>query len=106
MSNNNFKQTDTWLTPKKAIEELQKRNNLSMIGEKTLRNLIKQGFPCISVGNRKYINIDTFNDDVKSFSKKPCDISVYTNKKKTNKNNSVKNRRYDYNNGAIRKIEI
>lgn len=98
--------TDTWLTPKKAIQELHRRNYKTMIGEKTLRTLIKQGFPSISIGNRNYINIDTFNDDLKSFSKQNKDIppiKVSTNNKK-DKNFAPK--KYPYNNGAIRTINI
>lgn len=98
--------TDTWLTPKKAIQELHRRNCKTMIGEKTLRNLIKQGFPCISIGNRNYINIDTFNDDLKLFSKK--NRNIYPIKASTNnkKNKSFAQKKYSYNNGAIRTINI
>lgn len=97
---------DTWLTPKKAIQELHNRNCDTMIGEKTLRNLIKQGFPCISIGNRSYINIDTFNDDLKLFSKKNKEIPQIKFPTINRKTKKSKQKKYPYNNGAIRTIDI
>lgn len=61
---------DTWLTPKKAAMELKRRNPQTMIGEKFIRGICEKGFPHIPRGNRKYINIDTFDEDLINYSRK------------------------------------
>ena len=35
--------SDTWLTPKKAAQELKRRNPSSMIGEKLIRGICDNG---------------------------------------------------------------
>lgn len=60
----------TWLAPQKAAKYLKERNPETMIGEKTIRTLIKNGFPCVSIESRTLINVDTFDQDLIEFSKK------------------------------------
>lgn len=105
MNYDNKKSADTWLTPKKAIKELRTRNCNTMIGEKTLRTLIRNGFPSISIGNRSYINIDTFNEDLVYFSKKKdvVPVKIDSNSRKRRKSTPKK---YPYNNGTIRVIDL
>ena len=70
--------SDTWITPKKAAQELKRRNPSSMIGEKLIRGICDNGFPHLKRGNRKYINVDTFNEDLIEYSRreiKPIDYS-------------------------------
>ena len=54
-----------WLAPKKAAIYIKEHNPETMIGEKTIRDLIKQGFPCLRISTRALINVDTFEDDLK-----------------------------------------
>lgn len=61
---------DTWLTPKKAAIELKRRNPQTMIGEKFIRGICEHGFPYIPQGNRKYINVDTFDEDLIEYSRR------------------------------------
>ena len=78
----------TWLTAKKAAKYIKEQNPNTMIGERTIKNLIKQGFPCLKIDSRTLVNVDTFEQDLKDFS---------TIKKETNKNE---------NNSKIKKIKI
>jgi hypothetical protein len=55
----------TWLAPKKAANYIKEQNPETMIGEKTIRDLIKQGFPCLRISTRALINVDTFEEDLK-----------------------------------------
>lgn len=59
----------TWLSAKKAAEHLKKKNPDSMIGEFTIRTLIKNGFPHIKIESRHLINIETFDDDMIEYAK-------------------------------------
>lgn len=59
----------TWLAPKKAAKYIKQQNPNTMIGEKTIRTLIANGFPHIKIESRFLINMDTFDDDLIKFSK-------------------------------------
>lgn len=77
-----------------------------MIGEKTIRTLIKKGFPCLAIGNRRYVNIDTFNDDLSDFTKsevKTPQLDMTTIKRKVQ---PLQHNNYHYNNGSIRRIVV
>ena len=77
-----------------------------MIGEKTIRTLIQKGFPCLAIGNRRYINIDTFNDDLSHFSKSEINtrkLDMVTIKRKVQPRQQ---NNYHYNNGSIRRIVV
>ena len=56
----------TWLAPKKAAAYIKEQNPATMIGEKTIRDLIKQGFPCLKISTRSLINVDSFEEDLKA----------------------------------------
>ena len=100
---------DTWLTPKKAAMEIKRRNPQTMIGEKFIRGICDNGFPCIPRGNRKYINVDTFDEDLIEYSrKKTVDIDYSKIGKNYNyspiSTNISTNKPLLY--GKIRRIEI
>jgi hypothetical protein len=60
---------DGYLPPKQMAKYIKEHtvNGVTAIGEHTLRELLKQGFPCIKIGTSQYINIATFNDDIRKF---------------------------------------
>lgn len=60
----------SWMSPKRAAQYIRKQNPNTMIGEHTIRALIKQGFPCVQIGNRYLVNVDSFEIDIQNFSKK------------------------------------
>lgn len=60
---------ETWLAPKKAAQYIKDHNPCTMIGERTLRILIKNGFPCLHIDSRTLINISTFENDLAEYIK-------------------------------------
>lgn len=56
-----------WLPPRKAAEFFKKSDCNTVFREKTIRNLIRNGFPHITNGNRKLINVERFEEDLKAF---------------------------------------
>ncbi len=60
---------ETWLAPKKAAQYIKEHNPYTMIGERTLRILIKNGFPCLHIDSRTLINISTFESDLVEYIK-------------------------------------
>ncbi|MEA5050100.1 MAG: hypothetical protein VB021_01345 [Oscillospiraceae bacterium] len=56
-----------WMTIRRTAAYLKENNPNTMIGESTIRTLIDFGFPCVRIGNRVLINIDTFADDMNVF---------------------------------------
>lgn len=66
----------TWLAPKKAANYIKKKNPDTMIGEKTIRDLIKQGFPCLKISTRALISVDTFEEDLKNHISKTLPQSI------------------------------
>lgn len=46
---------------------MNKNNPTTMITERTLRNLIKAGFPCVRVSSKYLVNVDTFDEDLRSY---------------------------------------
>ena len=77
-----------------------------MIGEKTIRTLIKKGFPCLAIGNRRYVNIDTFNDDLSSFTKSETTMPQFDMVTIKRKVQPQQQNNYHYNNGSIRRIVV
>ncbi len=59
----------TCLSAKKAAQYIKKRNPKTMIGERTIHTLVKQGFPCLRIDSRTLINADTFEADLEEFVK-------------------------------------
>jgi hypothetical protein len=59
-----------WLSPRKAAQFIKEQNPNSSIGETTLRSLLKDGFPCIQIASKSLINMDTFDEDLITFSHK------------------------------------
>lgn len=66
----------TWLAPKKAANYIKEHNPDTMIGEKTIRDLIKRGFPCLKISTRALINVDTFEDDLKNHISKALPLNT------------------------------
>jgi len=66
----------TWLAPKKAANYIKVHNPDTMIGEKTIRDLIKQGFPCLRISTRSLINVDTFENDLRDHISKALPMSA------------------------------
>lgn len=77
----------TWLVPKKAAAYIKQNSPESMVGERTLRNLIKQGFPCIKIDSRTLINIETFDEDIRQFALRN---SIQNSKENTVVNNGIR----------------
>lgn len=66
---------ETWLAPKKAAQYIKEHNPGTMIGERTLRLLIKNGFPCLHIDSRTLINVSTFESDLAEYTKKQPPIT-------------------------------
>jgi hypothetical protein len=56
-----------WLAAKKAAKYLKDKNPESMIGERTIRVLIKNGFPHLPIDSRMLINVETFDQDMSEY---------------------------------------
>lgn len=53
-----------WLAPAKAAKFIKEQNPNTMITEKSLRRLSKEGFPCYKNGRVSLFNMDTFDNDL------------------------------------------
>ena len=57
-----------WMTIRAAAKYLKEEGNDGMFSESSIRTLVRFGFPCVHIGNRILINIDTFFEDLKLYS--------------------------------------
>lgn len=56
--------TGTWLSPREAAKYIKESNPITKIGESSIRRLLKEGFPCIKIGTRQLIDMDTFKENL------------------------------------------
>ena len=62
-----------WMTIRATARYIKQKDELVMISESTIRTLIGIGFPCVRIGNRVLINVDTFFDDLIKHSDRSSD---------------------------------
>ncbi|HBR08769.1 MAG TPA: hypothetical protein DD735_07755 [Clostridiales bacterium] len=62
-----------WMVAAKAAKYIKDKNPQTMIGERTIRMLTKNGFPCLKIDSRWLINVDTFEEDLINYSKRQAE---------------------------------
>ncbi len=57
-----------YMSARSAAAYFKKQNPDTQMSENLIRNLMNNGFPCIESYSRKYIDVDTFEGDIREYS--------------------------------------